>query len=95
MEIIDFKKDKMKLLIKEQQKSYGNAKICYICKGTIEDKYVKYKIYCKVRDRCHYTGEHRGDANSICNLKFSVTREILIVFHNGCNYDYHVIVKVI
>ena len=28
---INFKKKKVKLLTKEQQKSYGNAQICYIC----------------------------------------------------------------
>ena len=32
MKIINFKKKKMKLLRKEQQESYENAKICYICK---------------------------------------------------------------
>ena len=32
MKIIDFKKEKVKLLTKEQQESYENAKICYICK---------------------------------------------------------------
>ena len=32
MKIITFKKKKMKSLKKEQQKSYENAKICYICK---------------------------------------------------------------
>ena len=30
MIIINFKKKKMKLLTKEQQESYENAKICYI-----------------------------------------------------------------
>ena len=43
MKIIDFKKEKMKLLTKEQQKSYENAKICYICIGNFENKYVKDK----------------------------------------------------
>ena len=32
MKIINFKKKKMKLLTKDQQESYENAKICYICK---------------------------------------------------------------
>ena len=32
MEIINFKKEKMHLLTNEQQKSYENAKICYICR---------------------------------------------------------------
>ena len=31
MKIINYKKKKMKLLKKEQQESYKNAKICYIC----------------------------------------------------------------
>ena len=32
VKIINFKKTKMKLLTKEQQESYENGKICYICK---------------------------------------------------------------
>ena len=43
MKTIDFKKKKMKLLTKEQQESYENAKICYICKEKFENKYVKDK----------------------------------------------------
>ena len=43
MKIIDFKKKKMKLLTKEQQESYENAKICYICKEKFENKYFKDK----------------------------------------------------
>ena len=31
----------MKLLTKEQQQSYENAKICYICKEKSEKKYLK------------------------------------------------------
>ena len=56
MEMINFKKKKMKLLTKEQQKSYESAKICYICKEKLEDKYAKDKKYRKVRDHCHYAG---------------------------------------
>ena len=36
MELINFKKKKMKLLTNEQQKSYQNVKICYICKEQFE-----------------------------------------------------------
>ena len=28
----------------------------------------------------------------ICNLKYSVPKEIPIAFHNGCNYAYHFII---
>ena len=60
MKIINFKNKKMKLLTKERQESDENAKNCYICKEKFEDKYFK------VRDHCHYTGEYRGAAHSIC-----------------------------
>ena len=43
MKIINFKKQKMKLLTNEQQESHENVKICYICKEKIEHKYVKDK----------------------------------------------------
>ena len=59
----------MKLLIKEQQKSYENAKTCYICKEKFENKYLKDKKYRKVGDHCHYTGECRGAVYSIYYLK--------------------------
>ena len=91
MKIINFKKKKMKLLTKEQQKSYKNVKICYICKEKTENKYVKDKKYCKVRDHCHYPGEYRGAAHSIFNLKYSVPKKI--VLYNGSNYGYHFIIK--
>ena len=52
MDIINFKKKKMKLLRKEQQESYENAKICYISWKNIENGYVKDKKYLKIRD--HY-----------------------------------------
>ena len=83
----------MTLLTEEQQESHENAKICYIRKEKFENKYVKYKKYRKVRDHCHYTGEYRGAAHSICNLKYRVPKKIPIVFHNGSTYDYHFIVK--
>ena len=50
----------MKLLKNKQQEPYENTKNCYICEEKFEDKYIKGKKYCKVRDYCHYTGEHRG-----------------------------------
>ena len=54
---------------------------------------MKDKKYCKARDHFHYTGEHRGAVNSICNLKYSVTKKIPVVIHNGSNYDYNFIIK--
>ena len=80
----------MKLLTKEQQESYENRKICYICKETFENKYLKDKKYRKFRDHCHYTGEYRGVAHSICNLKYSVPKKNSYSFSN---WDYHFIIK--
>ena len=64
----------MKLLTKEQQESCENTKICYICKEKFENKYLKDKKCPKVRDHCHFTGECRGAAHSICNLKYSIPK---------------------
>ena len=68
MKIINFKKKKKKLLTKEQQELYENAKICYICKDKFENKYLKNKKHHKVRDHCPYTGKYRGAVHSICNI---------------------------
>ena len=79
-------------LTREKLKSHQDAKVCYICGKRIL-KNSKTINYWKVRDHCHYTGKHRGAAHSICNLKFNVPNEILVVFHSGSNYDYHFIIK--
>ena len=69
---INFKKKKMKLLTKEQQEWYENAKIYYICKEILKINMWKIKKYHKVRDHCHYTAECRG----LCNLKYSLPKTI-------------------
>ena len=70
----------MKLLAKEHQESNENAKVCYICKEKFENKYLKDIRHCH---HSRYTGEYRGAAHSICNLKYSVPKKISIVFQNG------------
>ena len=67
MKIINFKKKKMKLLTKELQESYENAKMCYICEEKFENKYFKDKKHRKDKDHCHNTGQYRGAAHNICN----------------------------
>ena len=47
----------------------------------------------KIRDHCHYTGKYRAAAHNICNLRYTISKEILAVFHNGSTYDYHLIIK--
>ena len=92
MEIINFKKKKMRLLIKEQQKSYETAKNCYICKERFENK-LKIKKYLKVRNHCHYPWENRGAVHSMYNLKYNVPKNVPIAFHNGSNCDYLFFIK--
>ena len=50
MKTINFKKEKMYLLTKEQRELYKKANICYICQDNLENKYLKDKKYRKVRD---------------------------------------------
>ena len=92
MEVINFLNE-IKLLTKEQQESYKNAKICFICKEKLENKYLKDKKYRKAIDHFHYTGKHRGAAHSIYNLKYRAPKKIPIAIHNGSNHDYHFIIK--
>ena len=42
-----------------------------------------FKLYYKLRDHCHYIGKYRGTAHYICNLRYKIPTEIIIVFHNG------------
>ena len=83
----------MNLLTKEQQESYKNAKMCYICKEKFENKYWKDKKNGKVRDPCHYTGKYGGVAHNICNLKYDEPKKVPIVFRNESNFDYRLIIK--
>ena len=48
MKMINFFKKEIKLLTKEQQESYENTKVCYICKGKFENKYLKDKNIVKL-----------------------------------------------
>ena len=65
----------MKLLTKEQQKSYQSSKICSIWEKKYEDKPPDDKKYC-IKDHWFYTGVYRGAAYVICNLKDTVSKLI-------------------
>lgn len=43
----------------------------------------------EVKGYCHYIGKYRGDARSICNLRYKTLKEIPAVFHDRSNYGYH------
>ena len=59
----------------------------------MKKKFSTDKKYCKIRDHYHHTGQYRGAAHSICNLRYETPREIITVIHNGSTYDYHFIIR--
>ena len=79
-------------LTDEEKESYKNQKICHICEKEFSTDNKDKKNH-KIRDHCHYTGKYRGAAHNNCNLRYKITKEIPVVFHNGSTYDYHFIIK--
>ena len=95
MKIINYEKKKIIPLTDKEKETHENKKVCYICEKEFS-KYKKskyYKNFKKFRDHCHYTGQYRGAAHSICNLRYQIPNEFPIVFHNGSGYDYHFIIR--
>ena len=88
IKIINFEKKKVIPLTNEERESYRNQTNFPFANKKFEVKYTNDKKYRKVRDHCHYGGEH-----NICNLKYSIPKEIPVVCHNGLNYDYQFIMK--
>ena len=88
--IINYEKKKMIPLTTKKEIYYNKQKICYICKKDLDNNDKKQQ---KVRDHCHCTGNYRGAAHNICNLRYKVPKEIPVVFHNGSTYDYHFVTK--
>ena len=78
-------------LTNEENKVYHKQKVCYICKNDLVLMMIIKKY--KVRDHCHYTGKYSGTAHDICNLRYKIPKEILVIFHNGSKYDCHFIIK--
>ena len=88
--IINDKKKKMIPLTTKEEIYNNKQKICYICQKEFNNNDKKQQ---KVRDHCHYTGQYRGAAHNVFNLRYKVPKEIPAVFHNGSTYNYHFIVK--
>ena len=83
-------------LIDNENKYYEEQKKCQICQKEFfynKNEKMKFKLYKKVRDHCHYTGKFRGAAHSICNLNYKVPQEIPVKIHNGSVYDCHFTIK--
>ena len=93
--IVNTPKKPITPLTSDEQAKHERSKICHICNEKfINDKEDKqYNSHKKLIDHDHYTGNYRGAAHSICNLRYQTQREIPVVLHNGNNYDFHIIIK--
>ena len=66
-------------LSKKVEKMHNEQEGCYICKKRISTD-DGTKKYFKVKDHCHYTGNYRGAAHNICNLRYKIPKEIPAYF---------------
>ena len=71
------------IMTEEDEEDYKNNNICRFCEREI--------LSDKVREHCHLTSKHRGQAHNICNINVSQQRSNFIpfIFHNFSNYDCH------
>ena len=63
-------------LTDEENRSYENQKLYYICKKRFT------KGNKKVRYHCHFTGKYRGAAHNKCNMNYKISKDIPVIFHN-------------
>ena len=95
IKIINTLQKPMTPLTDKEKETHENQKVCYNMRKKFctfkKSKY--YKNFKKARDHDHYTGQHRGAAHSICNLRYEIPNEIPTAFHNGSAYDYHFIIR--
>ena len=70
--IFNYEKKEIIPLTDEVNKFYKEQKVCHICKKrfSIDND----KKHHDVRDHCHYTGQFRGAAHSICNLRWKTPK---------------------
>ena len=72
-------------MTEKEEHLFQESNNCWICKKLIDNDGEK------VRDHCHVTGKFRETAHWNCNIKFQLTKKILVIFHNLKGYDGHLI----
>ena len=77
MVTMNFKKKKMKVSTNEQQKTHKKFKL------TLKN-IIKLQIVSIMQVNI---------AHSICNLKYSIPKKAIVIFHDGSKYDYHFTIK--
>ena len=90
--IINFEKRKMLPLTQKELKLHQDTTECYICGKRSRKKFANGKIIKKV-ETVVILQVNIGAAHSICNVRFNVSNEIPVVFHNGSDYDDHFIIR--
>ena len=68
-------------LTDNEYKYYEEEEKCHMCQKEFcydKNKKMKFKLYRKVIDHCHYTG---GAAYSICDLNYKVPQELPVKIH--------------
>ena len=83
--IVDFKRKFITPLTKDEEDSYDKKNTRHICMKDLDSG--------KVKDYCYFTGKYRGAAHNTCNLKYKISKNIPVIFHNGSTYDYHFIIR--
>ncbi|XP_044019508.1 uncharacterized protein LOC122859890 [Aphidius gifuensis] len=77
----------MKPLTREQIMDFQTAQICHIC----EKEFLPTDI--RHHDHCHYRGHYRGAAHPGCNVNYTDSHTLPVVFHNLSGYDSHFFLK--
>ena len=78
------------LLVKEKElQLHQDSMICYVCWKRFIQRLAKYENVCKVTGHCHFTSKYKGEAHIFSNLWFNMPSKIIVVSHNGSNFNYH------
>ena len=88
--IINYEKKEIMPLTDEENKSYKSKKYVIYAKKDLVLMMIMKSI---IKSEITVTAQYRGAANSICNLRYKISKEVLSVFHNGSTYDYQFIIK--
>ena len=90
---VNFEKKKMTPLTNKQQELYEKTKICNISKKRWNKNTLMIKTIVKLKTLVMILVNTVCATHSMFNLKYSVPKEILVVFHDVSNYDYHFTIK--
>ena len=77
----------MKPLTPDKRIGFNNAIECHLCQQPFAPTDGKH------RDHCDFTGKYRGAAHQRCNLNYTKSHSIPIVFHDLSAYDSHFLIK--